>query len=137
MDILSHPIVIEFVKLYDIIWNFKCLIEKIIPNNLNNKVKQILDKLKQMNMIRFDKTEKVTPQIVKMTLGADTILSQIKLLFNQVVDDLVLCKCDVSTKDDQSLCLSRSTDFNELKDKFQNLEIKYQIDKDYYINEIK
>jgi hypothetical protein len=98
---------------------------------------ETLYRLNKLNIIRFNKTEKVTPQIVKMTLTADMILSEIKLLFDQTVYELVLCKYDILDKENQLLNLSQETDYIELKDKLQNLEIQNQIDSEFYKNEIK
>jgi hypothetical protein len=72
-----------------------------------------------------------------MTFDADMILSEIKLLFDQTIDDLILYKYEILAKENQLSSLSQRTDINELKDKLHNLEIKYQMDKDYYISEMK
>ena len=69
VDILSHPIVLEFVKMYETICNFKGLVEKNMPANVNDlKMKETFKRLNEINTIHFDKKEKVTPHSWKSIL---------------------------------------------------------------------
>lgn len=128
---------IEFIKLYDIIWNFKSLVEKAIPNSVDFKAKEALKKLNELEVIRFNKNEKVTPQVVKMTLSADIILSEIRLLIDQLVDDLVLTKYESFNKENELLNLQKENYTFELKQISDNSETKNEIEKEFYNNEIK
>lgn len=111
--------------------------EKAIPNSVDFKAKEALKKLNELEVIRFNKNEKVTPQVVKMTLSADIILSEIRLLIDQLVDDLVLTKYESFNKENELLNLQKENYTFELKQISDNSETKNEIEKEFYNNEIK
>lgn len=102
-NILSHPIVIEYIKAYDIVSSFVGSLVKSIPKT-NETVsidilKDTLDKLNSINMFEFNEESTVTPQIIKMTSFIDNALNEIKVVFGRVVDGLVLTKYELVERD--------------------------------------
>ncbi len=100
---LSHPIVLEYIKTYDIIHNFKNLITKSLPSaRSNNSIfTKFNEKLNRIDMLEFNNESKITPQIVQMTTSVDQTLNEIQLVFTQLVDELVSSKFDIFEKEQQ------------------------------------
>ena len=96
---LSHPIVLEYIKTYDIVSNFKNIITKSIPNKSNSLFAKFSDKMNRVNMMEFNNESKVTPQIVKMTTNIDQTLNEIQVVFSEMIDELVASKFDIIDKE--------------------------------------
>ena len=113
-----HPIILEYIKTYDIVLNFKGLIEKSLPDSY---------KIKEIKTIEFNKEQSVLPQIVQMTTIVDNALNEIKLVFDQITDELVASKYDLLEKEHQILKLqqnptsSLNISFQATLDNSQNL----------------
>ena len=88
----------EYIKTYDIIVKFKSLIETSLPDTY---------KLNEIKMLEFKKDQNPLPQIVQMTASVDNALNEIKIVFDQIADDLVTCKYDIVEKDQQILKFQR------------------------------
>lgn len=98
---LSHPIVLEYIKTYDIVTNFKSLITKSIPSNEKTILNNFGEKLRGLEMFEFNNESTVTPQIVKMTTNVDKTLNEIQVIFTQLIDELITSKFDIYEKDTQ------------------------------------
>ncbi len=112
---LSHPIVLEYIKTYDIIHNFKNLITKSLPSarHHNSIFAQFNEKLTRLDMLEFNNESKITPQIVQMTTSVDHTLNEIQTVFTQLVDELVSSKFEIFDKE-QQLQKTRSRPGSEL-----------------------
>jgi hypothetical protein len=107
-NILSHPIVIEYNKTYDIIVNFKDLILKSLPNKSTSAILgDFHQKLSQIKMAEFDQDQPVTPQIIHMTTTIDFALNEIQIVFSQIIDQLVSVNLDIVEKDKHIVQLLR------------------------------
>jgi len=95
----SHPIVLEYIKTFDIVLSFKNLIEKSLPDTF---------RFKEINIVEFNKEKSVLPQIVQMTTCVDNILNEAKNVFDQIADELITSKYDNLEKEQQILKLQRN-----------------------------
>ena len=105
---LAHPIVIEFIKTYDIITNFKNLITKSLPDNTESGesfLPSLYEKLSQIRVVTFENESLVTPQIVNMTTNVDETLHEIHFVFTKLVDEFIASKFDLIEKDQQLMHL--------------------------------
>lgn len=101
-SIINHPIVLECIKTYDIVVNFKNLIQKNIPlTEQNSKFKKLIDRLNGLKTIEYDQDMTITPQIINMTSNIDTILNEIKVVFSDLIDEAVALKYDLLEKEQQ------------------------------------
>ncbi|CAF0706283.1 unnamed protein product [Brachionus calyciflorus] len=109
ISIISHPIVLEYIKTYDIVVNFKNLILKHVPESPDQKgiFFKILERLNTLKTIEYDQEMTITPQIINMTSNVDTILNEIKLIFSDLIDEVVALKYDLLEKE-KSLVLKSS-----------------------------
>ena len=88
-------------------------------------------KLKEIKTIEFNKEQSVLPQIVQMTTSVDNALSEIKIVFDQIIDEFVASKCDLLEKEHQILKLQRNAT--------PSLNISFQatLDNSQKLNQIK
>ena len=102
--------VIEFIKAYDVIVNFRDIILKNLPNNKRNEalLSQYSERLSKIEMHEFNSDETVTPQIIQMTWCIDNCLNEIKVVFIQLIDDLVSTKYEILEREHQMAQLVQS-----------------------------
>ena len=104
---------LEYIKTYDIINNFKNLIVKSIPTSTSYETKESLfgkfnEKLNQLKMMEFNNESTVTPQIVKMTTHVDQTLNEIQIVFTEIIDELVASKFSLFEREQQLFQLKQS-----------------------------
>jgi chromosome segregation ATPase len=75
--------------------------------NLGSLLPLYYEKLKQMRMIEFNSEFPVTQQIIQMTTSVDNVLNEIRLVFIQILDELVACKFDVLERDQRIVQLKQ------------------------------
>lgn len=105
---LAHPIVLEFIKAYDIVVNFKNLVTKSLPNNTDSEetlLTSLYEKLSKLDSLSFDNDSLVTPQIVNMTTSIDQTLHEIQFVFTTLVDEYISSKYDSLEKEQQLIHL--------------------------------
>jgi hypothetical protein len=103
-------VVIEFIKAYDVIVNFRDIILKNLPNNKNSEalLSQYSERLRKIEMHEFNSEDTVTPQIIQMTWCIDNCLNEIKIVFIQLVDDLVATKYEMLERENKMAQLVQS-----------------------------
>lgn len=72
----------------------------MLPEN-NEFLGEMNKKLAEIKMIEFNQDSSVTPQIIQMTNCVDFALSEIKIIFTRVIDELVASQFDIFEKEQQ------------------------------------
>ncbi|RMZ99568.1 hypothetical protein BpHYR1_021615 [Brachionus plicatilis] len=102
-SVLSHPIFLEYIKVYDIVISFKNLIIKNLPasENQTTSYKKFYDRLNALITMEYDSNLTATPQVINMTANIDIVLNEVKLIFSELIDENLSLKYDLLDKEHQ------------------------------------
>lgn len=104
---MSHPIFLEYMKAYDNLVNFRNVLVKNLPKESTNSpthkgfLSKYYDKLVSVHLVELDKEVKITPQVIDMTSCSGSLLTEVAIVFSQIIDELVSSKYDILEKEQQ------------------------------------
>lgn len=97
-NLISHPIFLEYMKSYDGVANLRNVILKSLPPSAvaaaSSSLGKYHDKLMSIRLVELDKEEKIMPQVIEMTASVESLLTELAVVFCQIVDELVAAKYD-------------------------------------------
>lgn len=109
-NLLSHPIFLEYIKTYDSVVNFRNVLVKNLPQQDSQRVgagflSKYYEKLFGVQLVELDKEAKITPQVIEMTSSVESLLSEVAVVFSQIIDELVAAKFDTLEKEQQLIVI--------------------------------
>lgn len=96
----------EYIKTYDSVVNFRNVLIKNLPQqdqrvSAAGFLSKYYEKLFGVQLVELDKEAKITPQVIEMTSSVESLLSEVAVVFSQIIDELVAAKFDTLEKEQQ------------------------------------